>query len=363
MSAPVSLANFAEDGSIVPPITASRRADGWTPERQRSFLEFVAAGHTVDSACRCVGLSPQSAYAFRARAAGAAFAIGWHAAHLLQRQKLADALTARALDGQTVTTTRADGTTVERHFFDNRLATTMLARADRLAAGDAPDRFGEGQAARLAAGEWERFLDIVAAPTGSEGSGPAQAGQFLALRRDDADSPGDAAAIDRLARADRYGRTGKGLPAEIDTADLDLAARAGWTAEQWSRAEAAGLLQIAAPAAANDDEQAGDPDPQLPQHSLPDRYQTDFDAPVWWDEPSEAWRTRFPPPDDFEGEEEHDYGHPDYERALTAEEEDRVEAGCHDTEAERHAAETAERAAFFAWLAATVAEHEAEAGG
>lgn len=228
----------------------SRRADGWTPDRQRLFLVTLAEGATVEAAAAKVGLSPQSAYSFRQRAAGAAFALGWHAALLLQRQKLADTLTSRAFDGQTDTLTRADGTSVQRHRHDNRLALALLSRLDRLAAADErADRHGEAEAARLVAGEWQRYLDLVAAD-----ATPAQAGLFLAARAqatpaptppkphagptagNDHDPVAALAPVMALARADLYCRARVGTAQEVDVADLDPARRAGWTAEQWTRA-------------------------------------------------------------------------------------------------------------------------------
>lgn len=359
MPAPPSTGNWAEDGSIIPPLTASRRSDGWTPQRQRAFLEFVAAGNTVATACLALGMSVQSAYAFRARAAGAAFAIGWHAATLIQRQKISDALSARALEGQTVTITKDDGTTVTRHHFDNRLGLQMLARADKLASGETPDRFGEAQAARLAACEWERYLDLI-----GDAAGPARTGLFLALRREDGDEPEGLAAVTRLARADCYQRTGAGLVAEVQTDDLDLAQRASWTAEQWARAEAAGLLQLAAPqlqpepeAQPEADAEAikGEPEGdaatlQLHQHSRPSRYDAS-DAPVWWCPTANEWRTHFPPPAGFDGEEGDDYGAPDYQRELSDEELDLVEAAVEEDEAALRSADAPDRDAWFAALA------------
>ena len=297
--------------AIAPTLSASRRADGWTAARQRAFCELIATGVSIEHAARAQGLSASSAYGFRNSAKGAAFNIGWTAAHLLQRQRLADTVSARVFDGQTVTITRPDGSTVERHFHDNRLAMNVLARLDRIAAAQGSDTTPENQAARLAAAEWDRFLDIM-------GDGPARAGLFLAARTDGRDGAPEVAAIGALARADLYARTGAGTLAEVDVGDLDPAARARWTAEQWARAEAAGLL-VLAPATGSE---SGDGAPQHSQHS-PD---ADADEPVWWCEEAEAWRTSFPPPEDFDGEEEGRYGDEDYARELTEDEEDAADA-------------------------------------
>jgi hypothetical protein len=164
------------------PLTASRRADGWSPDRQRAFLEGIADGQSVEAACRAVGLSVASAYAFRRRAAGAAFALGWRAAILVARDIIADRLLARALEGQEESWTRADGSIGTRRRFDNRLAMALLARLDRLAEAppaEAPASATacDHQAARLVAQDFDAFLALVEA----EG-GPAHAGLFLAAR-------------------------------------------------------------------------------------------------------------------------------------------------------------------------------------
>jgi len=340
------------------PSTRLERQDGWTPDAQRAFLEAVAEGHTVEAACRIVGLSFQSAYALRRRAAGASFALGWQAASLLARNRLADALVCRAIDGQVETVTRPDGSTFTRHRFDNRLATAMLTRLDRFA--DQSVAEGTHAAARLVAQEFDAFLDLI-----ERDDGPARAGLFVGLRLGDVHGPGErdgAAAADlapvvALARADRWCRTGAALAGDVVVADLDPAQRAHWTAEQWARAEAAGLLVLAAPDAPDaantadvpdvpDDGGSGGPDdrahdlaagggagggwngvagdingnPQLPQ-PLPKPHpqlRRDFpaDDPVWWDDAAEEWRTSFPPPDNFLGEEEGEFGDADYARAL-----------------------------------------------
>ena len=151
-------------------------ADRWTPDNQRRFLELVADGNPVEFAARFLGLSPQSAYALRRTARGAAFALGWRAAALIARDAIADRLLERALGGQTETVTRPDGSEITRFRYDNRLAATLLRRLDRQVeeATDADTR-----AARTVAAEFDAFLDIVA-----QEDGAARAGLFLARRCD-----------------------------------------------------------------------------------------------------------------------------------------------------------------------------------
>jgi len=323
------------------------RHDGWTPDRQRAFLEAVADGHSVEAAARSVGLSAASAYAFRRRAAGAAFALGWDGARLLARETVADALTQRVIDGQEERVTRPDGSEIVRFRYDNRLASTMLARLDRYADGVAAT--DAGRAARLAAQDFDAYLDLV-----SRDAGPARAALFLRARDPDgggAAADGEAAraaahaashggaALDpiaALARADLYARTGVGLASELDVSDLDPDQRARWTAEQWSRAEAAGLLTLgAAPTSQLS---------QLPQVERPD---LGLDDPVWFDDDRCEWRTHFPPPDGAYVMEYGEYGDEDYERALTTAEAC-VMNNREDAELEeRRILESAERDAWF----------------
>ena len=302
------------------------RTDGWSPDKQRAFLEGIARGLTVEQACRLVGMSPSSAYAFRQRAAGAAFALGWRAANLVAREHLADKLLARAIDGQVETMTRPDGSTISRHRYDNRLAVTMLARLDRQA-DEAPAP--AHHAARLVAQDFEAFCEQI-----ERDDAPARAGLFLGLRAAQEEADPDLAAMVQFARADRFRRTGASLAGEVEVADLDPAARAGWTAEQWLRAEAAGLVALApAPAAPEVEEDAGG-SPLSPLRAAlaalapaddgdagdGEADEDEEELPVW-EEDAGRWMTSLPPPPNFDGFEENEPGDPYYRRTLTDEEE------------------------------------------
>lgn len=62
---------------FTPVPSRSNRRDGWTPERQRSFIEQLARLGLVGAAARAVGMSRKSAYALRARAGAEGFAQAW----------------------------------------------------------------------------------------------------------------------------------------------------------------------------------------------------------------------------------------------------------------------------------------------
>ena len=68
------------------------RHDGWTPERERIFCERLSECGIVADAARAAGMSAQSAYAHRNRAAGRAFHLAWEAALILSRRRLSDEL-------------------------------------------------------------------------------------------------------------------------------------------------------------------------------------------------------------------------------------------------------------------------------
>jgi hypothetical protein len=299
--------------AATPGAKASYRADGWTPLRQQVFLRSIAEGRTVELACSGVGLSVQSAYAFRNRAGGAAFALGWAAARLLARERIADTLLTRALHGQLETATRSDGVTVDRLKYDNRLAMGLLTRLDRQAEGG----HAGAQAARLVAQEFEAFTDAIA-----RDDSPARAGLFLGTRAV-GEAEAELAPVIALARAERFARTGAALATEVDVSDLDLTARADWTADQWQRAEAAGLLRVSpspsedAPEAGSDEE---DPDEEIPFSPLQLPQLREVEPPVW-EAPGFGLVTDFPPPDNYDGQEFGHWGEEDYMRFLTPEEE------------------------------------------
>ncbi len=356
------------------PLTPSRRADGWSAGNQRSFLEALAEGHGVEAASLRVGLSAASAYAFRRTAKGAAFALGWRAASLVARDAIAETLLVRALEGTVDTIVRGE-TVITRHKFDNRLALSLLARLDRQAE-TAPD--ADIKAARLVAQEFDAFLDLVA-----KDEGPARAGLFLARRSGgEGDDARDLSPVLALAAADRFLRTGAATADEIDVSDLDPAHRQDWSAEQWARAEAAGLLTLA-PAPTPEKNTLSS---QHSQHSARSAEQQGWSAsrnepgrpcdphgptawlghdvpacqePVWWCGDAEEFRTWFPPPDDFDGDEDGEYGDLDYNRALTdAEFEILAARDIHPPTDTQRAEQEAER---DAWFALAPAEPAAEA--
>jgi hypothetical protein len=240
-------------GRYVPVATDSlgrrRRCDGFTPERQCIFLDALSRCGVAADAARAAGISRDTAYELRNSAGGRAFALGWDAAVLISRGRVADELESRALNGVVDRIYRNGELWGERHRHDNRLAMAVLTRLDRQC-----DGLGEGAAtARIVAQEWDQFLDIV--EDGGDG-----AGDFLASRaakaRDLAEQAQAAAtggvgipavddvyrSLEKFERLFAYCMFGGGLDEEADMTGLEPADMESWTDNDWDRAGRGGLL-------------------------------------------------------------------------------------------------------------------------
>ena len=130
----------------------------------------------------------------------------------------------------------------------------------------------------------------------------------------------------QLARADRFRRTGASLADEVDVADLDPVARTGWTAEQWLRAEAAGLVALAPDPGPDDEVEDEAGEPPLPPlrpasgDTIDGEDEDDEDEIPVWEEADDRYMTSFPPPPGFKGQATGRPGEYGYQRTLTPEE-------------------------------------------
>ena len=235
----------------------------WTGLNQRHFLECLAQNGVVSLAAKAVDMSLQAAYAYRQRAGGRVFALGWLAAILVSRDRLFDDLMERAFMGQEDEMIRdPDNNRLVRKRIDNRLGMGMLGRLDRMVAdADASDVGGEPllPAARIVAGDFEKFLDLVE----REGGG-AEAGVFLAA----------GAGVQSCAFHYQLAQKTEGF-----------------------------------------DEESGDDDVQPVFDDSPEGLAAGLS--VWRDDTDCEWRTDFPPPPGFDAEEHGEYGDQGYERTLT----------------------------------------------
>jgi hypothetical protein len=198
----------------------AQRADGWTPDRIRAFLNALAETGVVADACQAAGMSRQSAYALRNRAAGRPFLLAWRGALLLARRRLADDVLSRAIAGSVETIYRDGKVWGQHHRYDNRLAMAVLTRLD----GQAAATDGENATARLVAEEFDEFVDILCA--GDEEGVAAAVSDFLGHRCALGDRLLDEDQI--FARASHYVRHGIGLdPAIADDEEEEEDEEAG----------------------------------------------------------------------------------------------------------------------------------------
>ena len=137
--------------------TDAPRVDGWTYERQATFLMALSESGLVSQACKFAGMSVASAYALRREPRGRAFALGWQAAHLLARDRLEDVLLEAAITGVESVSTRVDGVT-HRRSLNGNLSMAVLGRLDKRAAA-LDDR--AAAVARSIGAAFEDFIALV----------------------------------------------------------------------------------------------------------------------------------------------------------------------------------------------------------
>lgn len=321
------------------------RADGWSPARQRQFLETLAATGVITTACDAVHISPRAAYALRIRRDGAAFRLGWDAAILIARARLADELLARALTGHEEVIHK-DEDTITRRRHDNRLAMSMLSRLDRMA--DSPPEGSDAALARVVAQDFAAYLDMLCPE--DQQSAPEQAPAQQ-------DQPG-------LAPPFTPTTPDMDEAASHDATSRDPALGACIEATALSPGASAALF-IAARMALHDSKRAANAGHAHPFHErcelrppLVDRATLPPDEAAarlrgtWWDEEREAWRTDYPAPPGFDGEESGDiYDIDAYERDLTPEESEALAALEEAQRRPYEAAAARARDAFFGFAA------------
>ncbi|CAM3117403.1 hypothetical protein SPAN111604_04625 [Sphingomonas antarctica] len=113
------------------PVRRRRRADGWTPERQRRFVEVLADTGVVKLAAMAVNMTEQAAYALKRAPGAEGFAAAWRAA----LDNAADLLEAtayeRVLRGVEQTIYARDGSIIGTRIVYNDRLLQFLLRAHR----------------------------------------------------------------------------------------------------------------------------------------------------------------------------------------------------------------------------------------
>ncbi|WP_374524247.1 hypothetical protein [Sphingopyxis sp.] len=271
----------------------------WTPALQRDFLAHLAITGSVQISAARVSMSPGAAYQLRHKPQGAAFRLGWAAAVLIARARLADELLDRAIWGIEETYERGPAEREGYHFHkrrrqDPRLGLAMLARLDR--AVETRARAGEEMLAQIIAGDWDGFLSLFAVETDGEVGGHNAALALWLAGRDN---------------------------------------RANPVATLWK--DSAIANEVARFSADADPEPEAEPTPEEEAAAMS----------VWPDGESGELRTNFPPPEDYVGIEEGEFGEPDYERTLDADEQEAFDAAFRAAIAPLRAAGEAARRAYF----------------
>jgi hypothetical protein len=133
------------------------RHDGWTPERQRGFIEALADLGSVKAAANSVGMTPEGAYLLRRHAEGKSFRRAWQAALSLGVERLEDVAMERALYGVEVPVYHFGEVVGTRRVYNDRLLMFLLRnRAPKRFSADSwqtTDAATHGQLKRLKA-EW-----------------------------------------------------------------------------------------------------------------------------------------------------------------------------------------------------------------
>ena len=114
------------------PVPVRPRRDGWTPEKQRAFIEALADTGLVREAAARVGMTEQSASRLRRRADARAFDIAWEAAARANARRLHAIAWERAIEGIIKGHYYHGELKSEERVYDNRLLIYLLGKTQHL---------------------------------------------------------------------------------------------------------------------------------------------------------------------------------------------------------------------------------------
>jgi hypothetical protein len=118
--------------AFTPVPSASRRHDGWTPERQRLFILALSKIGIVSTAAKSVGMSRKSAYALLKRAGpDSGFAHAWAEAQAAGRTNVWFTAVDEAINGREVPYYYRGKLCGTRRVYNSRLLIAALRAADR----------------------------------------------------------------------------------------------------------------------------------------------------------------------------------------------------------------------------------------
>jgi hypothetical protein len=137
------------------PVAVAWRSDGWTPAKQRGFIEALADCGVVREAAARVGMSERSANYLRRRDGADSFGHAWDAAIRFGSSRLGSVAYERAVLG-TVKPHFYRGRVVgEERVYDNRLLLSLLAQAEKSA--DPAD----SARSRAILADWDGWMDAI----------------------------------------------------------------------------------------------------------------------------------------------------------------------------------------------------------
>jgi len=136
------------------------RHDGWTPARQKAFIDALCDTGSVRTACDAVGMSNVGAYHLRRQPGAEEFAAAWDAALDHRIEILRDTVMERAIHGTEVPVMSYGKHIGTRRIYNDRLAAFMLRNYDGRMSGGAgglPLRMKRivEEAVAAARAEWE----------------------------------------------------------------------------------------------------------------------------------------------------------------------------------------------------------------
>lgn len=125
------MSNIPTPHHPTPATALSARTRGWTPDRQRKFIEALADCGSVTEAAERAGMSKQSAYNLRRHPDAAEFRKGWDEALIDAWRRVEETALERVTNGETEIYMK-DGVQVVRHRpCSQQLMIHMLDRAER----------------------------------------------------------------------------------------------------------------------------------------------------------------------------------------------------------------------------------------
>lgn len=108
------------------PVPVAKRHGGWTPEKQRGFIDALGVCGCVTAAAGHVGMTAKSAYRLRNRADAASFAAVWDLAAREGFARTRDDAVERAIHGEEVPVYRRGKQIGTRIRHDNQLMMTVI---------------------------------------------------------------------------------------------------------------------------------------------------------------------------------------------------------------------------------------------